>query len=298
MSDEPEVVDQGEAGEQPTAVEMAADTLIQAEGFDEPITWGDFTSQHVPKSEYTSKTQALAEEREQWEAKLKEAAQHETTAQQWQAHARQLEQRLQQFQQPQHQQPTGDPFDSVYQQVDATGGYVDKSAFQNAVSVFQQQVVAPLTQRNQQLEQGLMGMAEVVKNLNDKIDGISSERTDAKEQRMAQAALKNYGITEDVEGYGDLLELMVDMSRIYEPTHTEKASGKGMEDVFPTWGSERLGNIEKLLRKASQKQAERATAAQLPGTGGDASPSRPVSRKYRSPEEAASDAAERLGLTD
>jgi len=254
--DEPEQMEQIEAPEalEPEVLSLAEDALIQLEGMDEPVRFGDFQADHIPKSEFTKLRQA-----DKAELQKQVAAVQQQYAQQAQQYQQQLQQYM--YQQQQRQQPQGDdPVSQLWSEVADAGGYPTVQHMRRFYELANQQAFMPLAQQNQQILQALQLFYQDYVNTKSQLASIRETNAGTTVENMVAAVMREMEVPDRV--VPEVKEALLDLYHSYE--------GDDLNDSFPELAKTRIQQMRKWARALDKAEKKRASGA--PSGGGSPVP--------------------------
>ena len=220
------------------------------------------------QAEYTKKTQALADERKQWES------QRTQQQQQLQQYAQQLQQQqyahqaAQQYA-PQQQQQQGDTMLDQLRQMP----YLDGATAAQLMERLVNEGINPLNQAIQQRDQAYSQLYKDYKSLRDIVG--------ASQGKQAQSELDaRFVQIREQQGLPDneiVRELMQDVYLSHE--------GQNLDQEFPDLLRKRWEGLQKAVRESDRKSAQQARTSPFPSKGGELSPTSGKTGGYKTPEE-------------
>ena len=226
------------------------------------------------QAEYTRKTQALAEERKQWESeRTKQTQQLQQYAQQMQQqqYARQAAQNQAQSQQ-QGQQSQSTMLDQLRQMP-----YLDGHTAAQLMERMVNEGINPLNQALQQRDQLITKLNKDYKDLSDRVGTHQGKQA---EKDLESRFLK---IREE-QGLPDaeiVRELMRDIYLSHE--------GDSLDQEYPEMLRKRWEGIQKAVRDADRASAKAAKSSPFPSKGGEVSPTSGKTGGYKSPQDRANE---------
>ena len=202
------------------------------------------------QAEYTKKTQALAEERKQWDSqRAQQQQQLQQYAQQLQQHGYAQQQRAQQPQQPQQpqqQQP------SMVDQLRKMP-YLDGNTAAQLVERLVGEGIQPLRSQLQQRDRALATIYQDYKTLRDQVGQSQGKQAEkALDARFVQLR-EQHGLPDE--------EIVNDLLRDINFSH----EGDDLDKAFPDMFAKRWESIKKLSREQDRKTAAKARQSVLPG---------------------------------
>ena len=226
------------------------------------------------QAEYTKQTQALSDERKQWDGQRTEQQQ------QLQQYAQQLQQQTyaqqaaqQQAQQTQTAQQPGSPtmLDQIRQM-----SYLDGPTAAQAIERLLQEGIQPLRQQQQQRDQAYAQLYKQHKALQDQVgQGQGKQAEKDLESRFSQLRQEN-GLP-DSEVVNELLR---DVYYSHE--------GSDLNEKYPEMARGRIEGLRKEFRAMDRAEAEKAKQpSPFPSTGGQSSLTSGKTGGYKSPADRA-----------
>ena len=258
---------------------MAEDVIDVAapEGGDTTVDTGDGADSGSTawpaevQAEYTKKTQALAEERKQWDSqRTQQAQQLQQYAQQLQQHSQAQQQRAQQVQQQQRQsQPQGPSMIDQLRKMP----YLDGNTAAQMVERLVGEGIQPLRTQLQQRDRALATIYQDYKGLRDQVGQSQGKQAEKDLDARFMQLREQHGLPDD-EIVG---ELMRDIYYSHE--------GDDLDTAFPDMFAKRWEAIKKLSREQDRKTAAKARESVLPGRGGESSLTSGKTGGYKTPEQ-------------
>ena len=221
------------------------------------------------QAEYTKKTQALAEERKNWDSqRTQQQQQLQQYAQQLQQHGYAQQQRAQQAQpqQPRQQQP------SMVDQLRKMP-YLDGNTAAQLVERLVGEGIQPLRSQLQQRDRALATIYQDYKGLRDQVGQSQGKQAEKELDSRFIQLREQHGLPDDEV----VKELMRDIYFSHE--------GNDLDRAFPDMFAKRWDAIKKLSREQDRKSAARARESILPGRGGEASLTSGKTGGYKTPEQ-------------
>ena len=224
------------------------------------------------QAEYTKKTQALAEERKQWDSqRTQQAQQLQQYAQQLQQHGYAQQQRAQQAQpqqpqQPQQQQP------SMVDQLRKMP-YLDGNTAAQLVERLVGEGIQPLRSQLQQRDRALATIYQDYKTLRDQVGQSQGKQAEKDLDARFVQLREQHGLPDE--------EIVNDLMRDIYFSH----EGDDLDKAFPDMFAKRWESIKKLSREQDRKTAAKARQSVLPGRGGEASLASGKTGVYKTPEQ-------------
>ena len=224
------------------------------------------------QAEYTKKTQALAEERKNWDSqRAQQQQQLQQYAQQLQQHGYAQQQRAQQAQpqqpqQPQQQQP------SMVDQLRKMP-YLDGNTAAQLVERLVGEGIQPLRSQLQQRDRALATIYQDYKTLRDQVGQSQGKQAEKDLDARFVQLREQHGLPDE--------EIVNDLMRDIYFSH----EGDDLDKAFPDMFAKRWESIKKLSREQDRKAAAKARQSVLPGRGGEASLASGKTGGYKTPEQ-------------
>jgi chromosome segregation ATPase len=222
------------------------------------------------QAEYTKKTQALADERKQWEAQRSEATQQlQQYAQQLQQqqYARQAAQQQASSQQ-QGQQSQSTMLDQLRQMP-----YLDGATAAQLMERMVNEGINPLNQALQQRDQALAQVRKDYAALRDTVGKGHNKQAEADlESRFVQLR-EETGLPDDAV----INELLKDVYYSFE--------GGDWDQKFPDEARNRIEGLRKVFRNMDRQAAKKAKTSPFPSKGGESSLTSGKTGGYKTPKE-------------
>jgi chromosome segregation ATPase len=222
------------------------------------------------QAEYTKKTQALADERKQWEAQRAEATQQlQQYAQQLQQqqYARQAAQQQASSQQ-QGQQSQSTMLDQLRQMP-----YLDGATAAQLMERMVNEGINPLNQALQQRDQALAQVRKDYAALRDTVGKGHNKQAEADlESRFVQLR-EETGLPDDAV----INELLKDVYYSFE--------GGDWDQKFPDEARNRIEGLRKVFRNMDRQAAKKAKTSPFPSKGGESSLTSGKTGGYKTPKE-------------
>ena len=224
------------------------------------------------QAEYTKKTQALAEERKNWDSqRAQQQQQLQQYAQQLQQHGYAQQQRAQQAQpqqpqQPQQQQP------SMVDQLRKMP-YLDGNTAAQLVERLVGEGIQPLRSQLQQRDRALATIYQDYKTLRDQVGQSQGKQAEKDLDARFIQLREQHGLPDE--------EIVNDLMRDIYFSH----EGDDLDKAFPDMFAKRWESIKKLSREQDRKTAAKARQSVLPGRGGEASLASGKTGGYKTPEQ-------------
>jgi hypothetical protein len=236
---------------------------------DQTDTGGETSSGTWPaeaQAEYTRKTQALSEERKQWDTqRTQQTQQLQQYAQQLQQqqYARQAQQQAQQGQQSQ---------DTMLDQLRKMP-YLDGATAAQLMERMVNEGINPLNKALRDRDTAISKLSKEYQSLRDRVG--DSQGTQAKKDLDAR-----FMQIREEQGLPDneiIKEVMQDVYYSHE--------GDSLDAEFPTMMRTRWEAIQKAVREGDRAAAKKAKASPFPSRGGEVSPTSGKTGGYKTPEE-------------
>ena len=224
------------------------------------------------QAEYTKKTQALAEERKQWDSqRAQQQQQLQQYAQQLQQHGYAQQQRAQQAQQQQPQQPQQQQPSMVDQLRKMP--YLDGHTAAQLVERLVGEGIQPLRSQLQQRDRALATIYQDYKTLRDQVGQSQGKQAEKDLDARFIQLREQHGLPDE--------EIVNDLMRDIYFSH----EGDDLDKAFPDMFAKRWEGIKKLSREQDRKTAAKARQSVLPGRGGEASLASGKTGGYKTPEQ-------------
>ena len=224
------------------------------------------------QAEYTKKTQALAEERKQWDSqRAQQQQQLQQYAQQLQQHGYAQQQRAQQAQQQQPQQPQQQQPSMVDQLRKMP--YLDGHTAAQLVERLVGEGIQPLRSQLQQRDRALATIYQDYKTLRDQVGQSQGKQAEKDLDARFVQLREQHGLPDE--------EIVNDLMRDIYFSH----EGDDLDKAFPDMFAKRWEGIKKLSREQDRKAAAKARQSVLPGRGGEASLASGKTGGYKTPEQ-------------
>ena len=226
--------DAGNASDQqnaPEPIKLTNESLVHIEGSEKPVKLSDYTRGF--QSQFTKASQELARARQALQEREQEIQRYRTQSQQ----------------QPQSNQPQGDPLADLKQLPYLTGAETA-----DLVSSIHQQV--------KQRDQYLIAALKEIKELRQIVGGLHQSHSDTSFKSMISK------VCDDL-GYGpEAHEVAEEIYLAY--------TGDDLNAEFPRLLGERMVQLEKMFEARKAAARQRANAPFVPGRGGNTGPSNPL----------------------
>lgn len=241
----------------PQATALTKDSLIHPEGFDKPITYGEWQARFVDKSQYTQVTQQQAAREKQWT---------DYTAN--------LQQQLQQRQGA--QQPAQPQANGFQQELEALSGksYVSGAEAAALMKRVVEQGITPLANSIQQRDAVIKLLYSKLQNVDQTVGGLAKGTSQAEQKALYQSAKQNAALPDDPV----VQDFMEDIYLSHE--------GKDLNTEFPNMVKARWSALVKAVREWDRAQAAKVRQGGL-GRGGAATPGKPAKKGFESAEDIA-----------
>jgi len=262
MAEDTEIAPPDETGGAPDATASGGDTAAAG-------SWPADA-----QAEYTRKTQALAEERKQWDTeRTKQTQQLQQYAQQMQQqqYARQAQQQAQQ-QSTQGQQSQTAMLDQLRQMP-----YLDGAT---AAQLMERMVNEGINPLNQALQQRDQVISKLNKDYRDLSDRVGTNQGRQAEQDLDARFLK----IREAQGLPDA-EIVHELMRDIYLSH----QGETLDQEYPEMLRKRWEGLQKAVRDADRAAAKAAKASPFPSKGGEVSPTSGKTAGYKTPEDRANE---------
>jgi hypothetical protein len=224
------------------------------------------------QAEYTKKTQALADERKNWDSQRADQQQKlQQYAQQLQQHGYAQQQRAQQAQQQQPQQPQQQQPSMVDQLRKMP--YLDGNTAAQLVERLVGEGIQPLRSQLQQRDRALATIYQDYKTLRDQVGQSQGKQAEKDLDSRFIQLREQHGLPDE----SVVNELMRDIYYSHE--------GNDLDKAFPDMFAKRWDAIKKLSREQDRKSAAKARQSVLPGRGGEASLASGKTGGYKTPEQ-------------
>jgi len=223
------------------------------------------------QAEYTKKTQALADERRQWENdRFSQQQQMQQTQQQLQQYASQMQNQRQQGQQTQHQAQQKGLLDQL-----RSMPYLDGNTAAQLMERIMGEGISPLQQQLQQRDQAMSQMYNEYKTLKDTVGSNQSKSAEQELNSRFQQLRDEHGLP--AEPWAD--DYLKDVYFSHE--------GKDLNAQYPGMVRTRLESMRKGFREMDKRAAEKAKTSPLPFKGGESSLTSGKTGGYKSAQERA-----------
>lgn len=237
---------------------------IAWDGLEKPLTGREIREGYLRQSDYTRKTQELANRQQEFE----KAQQERDRAMQY---ARQLEAHLQKGQQ-QPQQQQKDALTEVWQAITQQGGIPTDRELKALYNHIQTHGIDSIREQIKQQQGQFQYVLQDYMGTKKQLQELMQDRTVQSQKSAIDAALKEANVPDEVRDIAQ--ELAEDMFHSFEP---DKSKGETMETYmtgFPSMFADRWGRFRQVARKLDKSDLDRAK--KMPGRGGNAAPSKPV----------------------
>jgi len=250
-------------------VPVAPDTPVEGATSEPTEIGGDTSDGSWPaeaQAEYTRKTQALADDRRQWET------QRGQQTQQLQQYAQQMQQQQYARQEQQKSQQGQQSHNTMIDQLRQMP-YLDGATAAQLMERLVNEGINPLNQAIQQRDQALSQLYKDYKSLRDSVG--------ASQGKQAQEDLDHRFVQiREQQGLPDneiVRELMQDVYLSHE--------GQGLDQEFPELLRKRWEGLQKAVRESDRKSVQQARTSPFPSKGGELSPTSGKTGGYKTPEE-------------
>lgn len=207
------------------------------------------------QAEFTKKTQALADDRRQWENdRFQQQQQMQQTQQQLQQYQSQMQTQQQQGQQTQQQAQQKGLLDQL-----RTMPYLDGNTAAQLMERIMGEGISPLQQQLQQRDQALAHIYKEHKMLKDSVGSTQSKSVEAELNSRFQSLREEHGLPS--EPWAD--DYLKDVYFSHE--------GKDLNAQYPGMVRTRLEAMRKGFRAMDKKAAAQAKTSPLPFKGGESS---------------------------
>ena len=244
----------------------------QLEGSEAPVADAEETSSESwPKevqAEYTRKSQALADERRQWE-------QHRDS---WNTQAQTQQQQLQQYAQQLQQQQGATPQQQAQtNMVEQLKGmsYLDGPTAAALVERIMSEGIAPLNSAIQQRDKALGAMYQKYKSLEDSIGQQQGKQVESELETRFSKAREEHGLPDEEWAH----EYLRDVYYSHE--------GADLNNSYSDMVRSRLDAMRKGIRDMDRQTAQQAKTSPFPSKGGEMSPVKGTTGGYKTPQQRA-----------
>lgn len=248
----------------------------QMEGQEAPVADTEASSpESWPKdvqAEFTRKSQALADERKQWEAHRDQwATQAQTQQQQLQQYAQQLQQQQQASSQasPQQQAQT-----NMVEQLKGMS-YLDGPTAAALVERIMNEGISPLNTAIQQRDKALMAMHQKYKALEDSLGQQQGKQVESELETRFAKAREEHGLPDEEWAH----EYLRDVYYSHE--------GADLNNSYSDMVRTRLDALRKGIRDMDRQAAQQAKTSPFPSRGGEQSPVKGKTGGYKTPQQRA-----------
>ena len=239
----------------PEAFELGDDTLVKDPETGKAVPYKQYReNRYIPQSEYTKKTQSLAQERKQLQEQAREWAQQQQTA--YQQELVKLQQQLATQQSP--KQGPAKP-DDVLRRAQQRGFATDEDLRDLLEVAMKPQGT------DSQITQALQMLYNQVSTQQEQLQKLGNSSAANKVKALISSTQEQYPmLTED---------MLLDIYHSYE--------GDDLTDVFPKLAEARSKEVLKAVQAYQKQERKRALSGNLPTSGGEATPTKPlkISRK-------------------
>jgi len=220
------------------------------------------------QAEYTRKTQALADERKDWES------QRNQQTQQLQQYAQQMQQQQYASQQQQNTTQNQQSNDSMLDQLRKMP-YLDGNTAAQLMQRMVNEGINPLNDALKQRDAALAQMYKEQKRLHDQVGQSQGQQAQKDLEARFSDIRKDQGLPDN--------ELVHEMMRDVYYSH----EGDTLDQEYPDMLRKRWEGLQKLVRENDRAAAQKAKASPFPSRGGEASPTSGKTGGYQTPEERA-----------
>ena len=124
--------------------------------------------------------------------------------------------------------------------------------------------------------QGLQYLAQEHSAVKKQLDDVLGQRTQESQKRTIDNALREAGVPESGETREFAQEMARDMFHSFEPDASKGETMDTYMQAFPTMFSDRWSKWKAITRNMDKEDLARAKKQALPGSGGSATPSKPM----------------------
>lgn len=221
------------------------------------------------QAEYTKKTQALAEERKNWDSqRTQQQQQLQQYAQQLQQHSQAQQQRAQP-QQPQQPQQRGPSMVDQLRKMP----YLDGNTAAQMVERLVSEGIQPLRSQLQQRDRALATIYQDYKGLRDQVGQSQGKQAEKDLDSRFIQLREQHGLPDE--------EIVNELMRDIYYSH----EGDDLDTAFPDMFAKRWDALKKLSREQDRKTAAKARESVLPGRGGESSLTSGKTGGYKTPEQ-------------
>ena len=222
------------------------------------------------QAEYTKKTQALSEERKNWDSqRAQQQQQLQQYAQQLQQHSQAQQQRAQQAQQQRPQQQQGPSMVDQLRKMP----YLDGNTAAQMVERLVSEGIQPLRSQLQQRDRALATIYQDYKGLRDQVGQSQGKQAEKDLDSRFIQLREQHGLPDE--------EIVNELMRDIYYSH----EGDDLDTAFPDMFAKRWDAIKKLSREQDRKTAAKARESVLPGRGGESSLTSGKTGGYKTPEQ-------------
>jgi|TARA_R100000808_G_scaffold780_3_gene3773 hypothetical protein len=222
------------------------------------------------QAEYTRKTQALADERRQWEA---ERAQQTQQLQQYAQQMQQQQYAYQAQQQAQQQSQTKQQSNNTMLDQLRSMPYLDGNTAAQLMERMVNEGINPLNTALQQRDQALAQLYKDYKSLKDSVGASQGKQAqDALDAKFVQMR-EQLGLPDS--------EIVQTLMRDVYYSH----EGDTLDQEYPEMMRKRWEQLQKAVRDGDRAAAKKAKESPFPSQGGQISPTSGKTGGYKTPEE-------------
>ena len=222
------------------------------------------------QAEYTRKTQALADERKQWEAERTQQTQ------QLQQYAQQMQQQQYARQAQQQSQQTQQSNNTMLDQL-RTMPYLDGNTAAQLMERMVNEGINPLNNALKQRDQALAQLYKDYKSLKDNVGASQGKQAEKDLEHRFTKIREEQGLPDNEIVH----ELMRDVYYSHE--------GDTLDQEYPDMLRKRWEGIQKAVRDGDRAAAKKAKESPFPSQGGQISPTSGKTGGYKTPEERANE---------
>ena len=223
------------------------------------------------QAEYTRKSQALADERKQWESQRNQwTTQAQQQQQQLQTYAQQMLQQQQQQQQQQGQGQKNSQAGMIEQLRQMS--YLDGPTAAAMMERILSEGINPLNSAIQQRDKALAHVYQQYKALNDRVGQAQGKQAEGELAARFTKARADHGLPD--EAWAN--EYLQDVYYSHE--------GADLNNAYPEMVRSRLDAMRKGIRDMDRAAAQKAKASPFPSRGGEMSPVSGKTGGYKTPE--------------
>lgn len=249
---------------------LADDAQVAWDGLDSPLTGREIREGYLRQSDYTRKTQELANQQKQWEKDREEA-------QRWQQYARQLEAQVQgRQQQPQQQQSDWLKDHEAWQQMQQQGGVATDQQLRALFGHLSEREIGAIKKQMQEQQGQFQYVLQDYVQTKQQFQELLSKQSEDAQRRAITSAVEAAGVNGDGATREFAEEMARDMFHSYEP---DRSKGETMEtymQAFPDMFKDRWNRWKQVTRNMDKQELAAAKRQALPRQGGGATPSKPM----------------------